>query len=131
MAGTAEFGYAHLFAVKLVLLDNGAFDRHAVVIPTRNIRGVITGHGFGFIDKVFQNLIHGRTHMDIAVGKRRSVMQDKAVVTLIFLQHFAVNIFFFPFFLGYRFTRRKIGAHGKLCFRQIKRFCIVFRHSKS
>ena len=46
-------------------------------------------------------------------------MQYKAVMTFIFLQHFAVNILFFPFLLGHRFTRRKIGAHGKIRFRQI------------
>ena len=52
VAGTAKLGNAHLFAVKLILLDNGTFDRHTVVVPTRNIRRVIAGHGFGFVDKV-------------------------------------------------------------------------------
>ena len=40
LAGRAEFRHAHGLVVELLLLDDGGFDGHAVVIPARGVGGV-------------------------------------------------------------------------------------------
>ena len=115
VACIAEFGDRHLFAVDLVLLDYSTFDRHTVVVPAGNIRCVVALHRFGFYDKVLEYLVHRGAHVDIAVREGRSVMENKLLMPLIFLQHEGVKIYFVPIFEHFGLALGKIGAHGEGC----------------
>ena len=52
LTGTAEFGSAHSLVVELLLLDNGGFDRHAMVVPPGDIRRPVSAHGVGTDNKI-------------------------------------------------------------------------------
>ena len=75
MACSAEVGCGHFLVVELLLFDDGAFNRHAVVVPARDIRDITAAHHITAVDKVFQRLIQRMTHVNIAVGKRRAVVE--------------------------------------------------------
>ena len=115
VACIAEFGDRHFFAVELVLLDYSTFDRHTVVVPAGNIRCVIALHRFEFHDEVLEYLVHCGAHVDISVGEGRTVMKNKLLMSLIFLQHEGVEIYFVPIFEHFRLALGKIGAHGEGC----------------
>ena len=129
MAGGAEVRHAHSLVVELVLLDNGRFDRHAVVIPAGNIGGIVTPHGIHTGDKVLQGLIQGVAHVQRAVGERRAVMQVEQRLTLVLLQQFVVKIQLLPVLEHIRLALGKAGAHGKAALGHIQ--CLFVLHFAS
>ena len=48
-----------------------------MAVPTRYIRRVKTGLGFAADNDVFENFIDGMTDVDVAVGIRRTVVQNE------------------------------------------------------
>ena len=60
-------------------------------------------------------LVHCGAHVDISVGEGRTVMKNKLLMSLIFLQHEGVEIYFVPIFEHFRLALGKIGAHGEGC----------------
>ena len=131
MAGTAEIRGGHLFVVQLLLLDNGAFNRHAVVVPAGNIGDPAAAHHVAAVDEVLQGLVQGVAHMDVAVGKRRAVMQREERLALVLFQLQVIEIHFFPAFEHLGLAFRQSCAHGKIGFRQIQGGIIVFGHKHS
>ena len=63
----SEFGYCHLVAVELRLLDDCRFNGHTVVIPARNERNLEAAHGLGFVYDILEYLVECVTHVDVAV----------------------------------------------------------------
>ena len=120
MAGGAEIRDAHGLMVELLLLDDGGLDGHAVVIPAGDIGGIIAAHGVGADDKVLERLIECVTHVDPAVGERRAVMQGKARVAFVLLEHFIINILLLPALEHLGFALGQTRAHGKVSLRQIE-----------
>ncbi len=53
------------------------FNRQAVTIPPGNIRRAFAAYGLVFDDDVLENFVQRGADMDVAIGKRRAVMQDK------------------------------------------------------
>ncbi len=72
----ADFGDGHGgFALAEFLIDFD-FDGQAVAIPTGDVGGVETGHGFRLDDEIFEDLIEGGAEVDVAVGVGRAVVQN-------------------------------------------------------
>ena len=67
MTGAAEVRSGHFLVIELLLLDDCAFNRHAVVVPAGNIGDIAAAHHIAAVDKVLQGLVQGVTHMDISV----------------------------------------------------------------
>ena len=114
LAGGAEVGNAHCLVIELLLLDDGAFDRHAVVIPAGDVGRVVAAHCVRAGDEVLDGLVKGVTHMDVAVGERRAVMQVEQRLAFVFLEHFVVNIELLPVLEHIRLTLGKAGSHGEI-----------------
>ena len=53
------------------------FDRQAVAVPARHQRRVIAQHLVAAADDIFQRLCENMAEVDIAVRKRRAVVQNK------------------------------------------------------
>ena len=53
------------------------FDRESMTIPPRHEWRAFTEHGLRFHDEILEDLVERSAHMDIAIGKRRSVMQNE------------------------------------------------------
>ena len=129
LAGGAEIRYAHRLVVELLLLDDGGLDGHTVVVPAGDVGGVVAAHCVGAGNKVLEGLIQGVTHVNVAVGERRAVVQVEAGVTLVFLEHLVVDVKLFPVLEHFRLTLGKTGAHGEVGFRQVKSCVKILRHS--
>ena len=128
MAGVAELGNGHFFAVQFILLDDGGFNGHAVVIPTRIVGHMEARHGFGFVDDVFEDLVHRRSHVDIPVGERRSVMDvEQRFPGAVFLQQI-VKFNLLPVFQHSRLPLGQVCTHGKLGGWQVQGACVIFCH---
>jgi hypothetical protein len=52
-------------------------DGQAVTVPARHIVGVLAQHLLRAVDHVFQDLVEGVAHVQVAVGVGRPIMQDK------------------------------------------------------
>ena len=125
-AGTAEVGIAHGLVVELLLLDNGALDGHAVVIPTGDIGGIVAAHGIAAGDKVLQRLIQRVAHVDVAVGKRRAVVQAEQGLALVLFQQLVVKVQLLPVCQHIRLALGQTGAHGKAAFGHVQ--CLFVFH---
>ena len=105
--------FAAAFAAKLFF--DFPFNRQAVAIPARYIIGVKAHHLVAARHHIFEDFIHGRAHMNMAIGVRRAVMQGiSRLVRAVFAQGI-IKIDFVPMgqpfrlFLGQACPHRKIG----------------------
>ena len=48
-----------------------------MAVPARDVRRAFAEHGLGFHDEILQDFVERGAHVHIAVGKGRSVVQDK------------------------------------------------------
>ena len=131
VAGVAELGGGHLLVVELLLLDDGALDGHAVVVPAGVVDGVVAAHGLVAGDEVLQALVEGGAHVYHAVGERGAVVQVEYGLALVPLQHLVVEVHVVPLFEHIGLALGQRGAHGKVCFRQVHRGIVVLSHCLS
>ena len=114
--------HTHLVGLEaLVLLDDGALDGHAVVVPAGDVGRVVAAHGVGADDEVLERLVERVAHVDVAVGERRAVVQAEARLAVVLFEHFVVQVHVVPALEHLGLPLGKAGAHGKVCFRQIDR----------
>ena len=114
LAGVAEFRDRHGLVVELVLLDDGGFNGHAVVVPAGNIGRVIAAHRMGADDEVLERLIERVAHVDIAVGERRAVVQNERRLALVLFEHQAVDVDLVPVLQHARLALRQARAHREV-----------------
>ena len=58
------------------LLFHLPFDRQAVAVPSRQVRGIKTGHLVRAHDDVLDDLVHRRAEVNVAIRIGRAIMQD-------------------------------------------------------
>src|SRR5487761_2121635 len=68
--GRRVAGFAHV-------LGNLELNRQAVTVPAGNVGRAFAAQRLILDDDVFENLVEGGADVDIAIGKRRAVVQDK------------------------------------------------------
>ena len=113
VAGRAEIRHAHGLLVELVLLDDGAFNGHTVVIPAGDIGGVVAPHGVHTGNKVLQGLVQGVAHVQGAVGEGRAVVQGKQGLALILFQQLVIQVQLLPVLEHLRLPLGQPRPHGK------------------
>ena len=86
----------HAVAVHAHGIQAGVLNGHAVGIPAGNIGRVKAFGVFIFNNDIFQDLVHGRTHMDMAVGIGRPVMEHPFGMPFMQLLFLFVNLVLFP-----------------------------------
>ena len=128
VAGFAELGNRHLLAIQLVLLDDGGFDRHSVVIPTGDIRNAVAHHHLGLVDEILENLIHRSAHVNVAVREGRSVVQHEQRLALAVLLHKVIQVDGLPVLLHFRLSLRQSRPHGEIGNGQIQCACVILCH---
>ena len=125
VAGGTELGNAHLLAVELLLLDDGALDGHAVVIPAGDIGGVVAPHGVHTGNEVLQGLVEGVAHMQVAVGERRAVVEGEERLALVLLQHLVVQVHIVPALEHVGLPLGQTGPHGEVGLGEIDGLIVV------
>ena len=48
-----------------------------MAIPTRDVRRAFAEHRLRFHHEILEDFVERRAHVDVAVGKRRAVMQNE------------------------------------------------------
>ena len=114
LTGFPELGHGHILVQLLLRGLDGTLDGQTVVVPAGDIGGIVAGHGVGADDKVLQGLVQGVTHVDVAVGEGRAVVQHEGGQLLVLFQHGIVQIHVLPGFQHPRLTGRQTGFHGKI-----------------
>ena len=89
-------------------------DRQSVAIPSRNERGLESGHRLRFDDEILEYLVKGGPHMDIAVGKGRPVMQDELRSSLARPLDRRVKPLLLPLGQQFGFTLGETGLHREV-----------------
>ena len=125
VAGGAELGHGHGLAVELVLLDDGALDGHAVVVPAGDIGGVIAPHGIGAGDEVLDGLVQGVAHVQAAVGEGGAVVQGEAGLALVLLQHLVVQVHIVPALEHPGLPVGQTGPHGEVGLGQVDGLVVI------
>ena len=125
VAGGAELGDAHLLAVELLLLDDGALDGHAVVIPAGDVGGVVATHGVHTGDEVLQGLVQGVAHVQVAVGEGRAVVEGEEGLALVLLQHLVVQVHVVPALEHVGLPLGQTGSHGEVGLGEIDGLVVV------
>ena len=128
VALTTQSQVVDFFTVQAQLFNSCVFDRHAVGIPTRNVRGIEALSVFIFNDDIFQNFVESVTHMDFAVCIRRAIVKDEFFIAFVQSLFLPINIVFCPEFLEFRFTLRQVCTHGEFGFGQVQSFAVVHCH---
>ena len=129
VAGGAEVRHAHGLVVELVLLDDGALDGHAVVIPAGDIGGIVPAHGVAAGDEVLDGLVQRMAHVQRAVRERRAVVQAEAGLTVVLFQQLMVEVDLLPVLEHVRLALGQTRAHGEAGFRHVQ--CLFVLHNAS
>ena len=75
MAEGPDLGLAHRGRLRAQLLDDLVLDGQAVTVPARHVGAVKPPHRQRADDEILEHLVHGRPHVDLAVGIGRSIME--------------------------------------------------------
>jgi len=108
-----------------VQLFHHHFDGQTVAVPTRYIRRVKTVLGFAADNDVFENFIDGMTDVDVAVGIRRTVVQNEFRTAFGDFAQFLVAFLLVPAFQPCRLALGKIAAHWKRALEQVYGFTVI------
>ena len=123
---SAAFGL-HLvtrqFAAKFLL--NCVLNRQAVAVPARNVGGVHVFQLARLDDHVFQDLVDGMAHVNLAIGVGRAVVQHKLGVVAAGGAQFLVNALLFPLFDPLRLPLGQVAAHRERGVGQVQGAAVV------
>ena len=109
-------------------LHHLVFDGKSVTIPAGDVRRPFAQHGLRFHHEIFEDLVERGAHVHIAVGKGRTVMQNKQLSTLPRLLDLLVKPCFLPNPEQLRLARGKVRLHRKLRARQVQSIFVVLAH---
>ena len=119
VARGAELRDGHGLMVQLVLLDDGRFDRHAVVVPAGDIGGIVPAHSRRAVDEVLDALVERVAHVKRAVGERRAVVQREQGLAAVLLEKLVVKVEFFPVLQHIWFAHWKAASHREAGLRHV------------
>ena len=125
VAFAAQSEDIQLLAVQAQLLNAGVLNGHAVGIPAGYIRCIKALGIFIFYNDILQNFVQSSTHVNLAVGIGRAIVQHKFGMTCMHCLLLIINIVFLPEFQKIGLTLGQTSAHRKLCFGQIQCFTVI------
>jgi hypothetical protein len=98
-------------------------DGQSVAVPAGDVRGIMAEHGARLDDKVLEDLVEGRPHVDVAVGVGRPVVKDegRAAGGGALLEDALIEAVGFPLLDGFRLLLGQGGLHGKSGLGQVQR----------
>ena len=69
-----------------------------MIVPAGDIHRTVTAHRLVLVYEILKYFIERGAHMNISVGKRRPVVQDKILLAGVPLEHSSVYILVLPLF---------------------------------
>ena len=122
-----QFGDARLFVAEGT--EGFQLDGQAVGVVAGHIRCLEAGHILIADDDILDDLVQCSTHVDIAVGIRRAVVQDVLGLALVVLDHLLVDMVLFPVLQHFGFFFRQTGPHFKGGLHLMDGVVVVLRQS--
>ncbi|MNS41262.1 hypothetical protein D3C72_736110 [compost metagenome] len=118
----------HVVAAQVAaeLLFDGVLDRQAVAVPAGHVQRVEAFELARLGDHVLQDLVHRVTHVDLAVGVRRAVVQDELGRAVAGVAQAVVAAFVVPFLDPARFALGQVAAHREGGVGQVQRGTVIF-----
>jgi hypothetical protein len=101
-----------------------------MTIPTRNVRGAFAQHCLRFHHEILEDFVERRAHVHVAVGKRRTIMQNKQLASLSRLLNLLVKLRLFPSPEHFRLARGEVRLHRKIRARQVQCVFVVPAHGE-
>ena len=120
-AGAADVGDRHVALLRPKLAIDLQLDRQAVAVVARHVGHVEAGHRPRLDDEVLQDLVERRAEVDLAVGVRRTVVEDELRRAAALLANLPVQVHRLPARERLRLGRLQVGLHRKTCARQVDR----------
>ena len=128
-AGVRLGSFAHLERRKSFGFFNDLeLDRQSMTIPTGDVGCSETGHRPALHDQVLQYLVERRAHVDVAIGKRGTIVQNEKRIVFSRFLNLLVDFLSVPAGQNFRFPTGQVGLHRELRLRQIQ--CLFVVHSK-
>jgi hypothetical protein len=121
----AQFERVDLAKVELEVLERFEFDRQAVHVPTRDEVRILPVEEMKLDEDVLRDAVEKGPHVDLAVGIRRSVVEDPLRILLIARQAPFVDALRLPPFHAFRLALGQLRAHWKPSLRQIQRRAVI------
>ena len=129
-AGLAELVGRHLAAGLADFLFHRQLDRQTVAIPAGHEGNVEAIQQLGLDDNVLEDLVDGVTDVNVAVGVRRTVVQDVLRPSGARLAHATIEVRLLPIFQRLGLARGQVGLHRKIRARKVQGvLVIVFGHN--
>ena len=119
VARGAELRDGHGLMVQLVLLDDGRFDRHTVVVPAGDVGSIVPAHGRRAVDEVLDALVERVAHVKRAVGERRAVVQREQGLAAVLLEKLVVKVELFPVLQHIGLAHWKASSHREAGLRHV------------
>ena len=95
-------------------LHHAELDRQTMAVPPRNEGGLKSGHRLRFDDEILEHLVESGPHVDIAVRKGRSVVQDELRRPLAGFLDRGVEPLLLPLGQQLRLTLGQTGLHREV-----------------
>ena len=124
-AQLADLAFAEILFLLFQFLAHLMLDRQTVAIPSRNKGSVESLHALDLDDKILEHFVQCMAHMDVAVGIRRSVMENILGFTRRRLANPGVEVLSFPLFENLRLLMDEVRPHRKIRHRQVQCFLII------
>ena len=102
-----------------------------MAVPAGNKDGVVAHHGPGLDNKIFENLVQGVAHVDVAVGVRGAVVEDPHATTRSKLPEFLIDLPLLPRAKNLRLSFREARLHGKGRLGQVEGRLVVHHASET
>ena len=118
-ARSAEFGHRHVALLRAQLAIDLQLDRQAVAVVARLVRRVEAGHRSRLDDEILEHFVERGAHVDVAVGVRRTVVQNVFLLPFPARLDFSVQIHGGPARERLRLARREVRLHRKMGPRQV------------
>ena len=100
-----------------------------MTVPSRHIWRVETGHCLGLYDEILKAFVERVAKMDLAVGVRRTVVQQILRRVLARFANTLINADFLPQLEPFGLVLRQICLHGEVSLRQVQRVFEFRGHS--
>ena len=92
----------------------------AVTIPPWHKRSIMTGHKPGFYDDVLEYLVNRMSQVQMTIGIRRPIMEDKRWIFRLFFLQVTVKIHLCPALEHLRLALVEIRLHGEFCLGKVQ-----------
>ena len=119
------FHHAYRLRLRSQLLVHLELDGQPMAVPAWDIDSVIAHHGPGLDDQVLQDLVQRVAHVDMAVGVRRTIVEDPHLAVSSKLPELTIDPTLLPEAQNFGLALRQVRLHGKGRFRQVESRLVV------